>query len=65
MGVAVPAVAPEEPSGLAVSVKRMENMMEKIEIFMAQWQPPAPAAATPKVPKPTWNPLVNEVRLLQ
>jgi hypothetical protein len=52
----------EESSGLAVSVK---NMMEKMERLMSQWQPPAPAAATPEVPKPKWNPLTNEVHLLQ
>ena len=52
----------EESSGLAVSVK---NMMEMMERFMSLWQPPAPAAATPEVPKPKWNPLTNEVHLLQ
>ena len=42
---------------------KVEARVEQLECVVAQRQPPAPAAATPEVPK--WNQQENEFRLLQ
>ena len=49
----------EESNGMVGSVKRMEQMMDKFEKLMSQGQPPAPAVATPEVPKR--DPLAHDV----
>jgi hypothetical protein len=41
---------------------KVEARVEQLEVFVAQWQPPAPA----EVPmEPLWDPLANTVRLLE